>query len=475
ARARCRQSLHRRRAARDQPEHVRAQRSHVGQPGRLLRRAEEHRAGTHREVLEGLASLGQALRDSADAIGRHEAAAHDRARARPRAAPLDPRRADGRRRHRDPPLDVGVHARDQRQGNDDHPDDALPRGSGEPLPQRRNHRRGPDHRERRHGQRHRQAAARSVRAELARARQRRAGARGLHGEAAQRTRDRGRGREGAGVERRVRAAVRQGAARLEHAHEDESARGAVHSARRQAGAQIGMSVAIERAQAREPNLWRINLVGLWTIVRKETRRVVRIWIQTIVPPAITMTLYFIIFGSLVGSRIGSMDGVPYMTFIAPGLIMMAVITNSFANVVSSFFSSKLMLHLEEMLVAPLAHTTIVLGFVVGGVVRGLLVAALVVVVAMFFTDLHVAHPLITFTTILLTAVVFSIAGLFNAIFAKTFDDISIIPTFVLTPLTYLGGVFFSITLLPPFWQKVALVNPILYMVNAFRYGMLGSS
>jgi ABC-2 type transport system permease protein len=194
-----------------------------------------------------------------------------------------------------------------------------------------------------------------------------------------------------------------------------------------------------------------------------------------VPPAITMTLYFIIFGSLVGSRIGTMDGVPYMTFIAPGLIMMAVITNSFANVVSSFFSSKLMLHLEEMLVAPIAHTTIVLGFVVGGVVRGLLVAALVVVVAMFFTNLHVAHPFITFTTILLTAVVFSIAGLFNAIFAKSFDDITIIPTFVLTPLTYLGGVFFSIQLLPPFWQGVAQLNPILYMVNAFRYGMLGSS
>jgi ABC-2 type transport system permease protein len=234
-------------------------------------------------------------------------------------------------------------------------------------------------------------------------------------------------------------------------------------------------LAIERAEVGKPNLWRINLVGLWTIVRKETRRVVRIWIQTIVPPAITMTLYFIIFGSLVGSRIGTMDGVPYMTFIAPGLIMMAVITNSFANVVSSFFSSKLMLHLEEMLVAPLAHTTIVLGFVVGGIVRGLLVAALVVVVALFFTDLDVAHPLITFTTILLTAVVFSIAGLFNAIFAKTFDDISIIPTFVLTPLTYLGGVFFSISLLPPFWQNVAKLNPILYMVNAFRYGLLGSA
>jgi ABC-2 type transport system permease protein len=224
-----------------------------------------------------------------------------------------------------------------------------------------------------------------------------------------------------------------------------------------------------------PNLFKVNLVGLGTIVRKETRRVVRIWIQTIVPPAITMTLYFIIFGSLVGNRIGQMDGVPYTTFIAPGLIMMSVITNSFANVVSSFFSSKLMLHLEEMLVAPLAYATIVVGFVVGGVVRGVLVAALVTVVALFFTDLHVVHPFVTMTTILLTAVVFSIAGLLNAIFAKSFDDISIIPTFVLTPLTYLGGVFFSIALLPPFWQKVALANPILYMVNAFRYGMLGKS
>jgi ABC-2 type transport system permease protein len=239
--------------------------------------------------------------------------------------------------------------------------------------------------------------------------------------------------------------------------------------------ELATTRAARAAPSARPNLVRINLVGLHTIVRKETRRVVRIWVQTIVPPAITMTLYFIIFGSLVGRRIGQMDGVSYTTFIAPGLIMMAVITNSFANVVSSFFSSKLMLHLEEMLVAPLAHSTIVLGFVAGGVVRGLLVAALVVVVALFFTDLHVVHPLVTVTTIVLTAVVFSTAGLFNAIFARSFDDISIIPTFVLTPLTYLGGVFFSTSLLPPFWQKLALVNPILYMVNAFRYGMLGKS
>jgi ABC-2 type transport system permease protein len=224
-----------------------------------------------------------------------------------------------------------------------------------------------------------------------------------------------------------------------------------------------------------PNLLKTNLVGFWTIVCKETRRVVRIWLQTIIPPAITMTLYFVIFGSLIGRRIGSIDGVPYTTFIAPGLIMMAVITNSFANVVSSFFSSKMMLHLEEMLVSPLSFATIVLGFVVGGVVRGVLVAALVTVVALFFTDLHVVHPFITFSTVILTAVVFSLAGLLNAIFAKTFDDISIIPTFVLTPLQYLGGVFFSISMLSPIWQTLAKVNPILYMINAFRYGLLGTS
>jgi ABC-2 type transport system permease protein len=232
------------------------------------------------------------------------------------------------------------------------------------------------------------------------------------------------------------------------------------------------------ARAGEPeqlNLLTVNLIGLGTIVIKECRRVLRIWIQTIIPPAITMTLYFVIFGSLIGRRIGDMGGLSYTTFIAPGLIMMAVITNSFGNVVSSFFSGKLQLHLEEMLVAPLSMFTIVLGYVVGGVFRGILVAALVTVVAMLFTDVPVAHPLITLSVVVLTAMVFSLAGLLNALFAKNFDDISIIPTFVLTPLTYLGGVFFSISLLSDFWQRIALANPILYMVNAFRYGMLGSS
>jgi ABC-2 type transport system permease protein len=224
-----------------------------------------------------------------------------------------------------------------------------------------------------------------------------------------------------------------------------------------------------------PGRLRTNLIGLYTIVLKEIGRVARIWIQTIIPPAITMTLYFVIFGSLIGRRIGDMDGVPYTTFIAPGLIMMSVITNSFGNVVSSFFSSKLQMHLEEMLVAPLSYVTIVFGFVIGGVARGLTVAALVTVVAMFFTDLTLVHPFITLIVVVLTAMIFALAGLVNAIWATKFDDISIIPTFVLTPMTYLGGVFFSISLLGPVWQKLALINPVLYMVNAFRYGMLGVS
>ncbi|MEL7309941.1 MAG: ABC transporter permease [Pseudomonadota bacterium] len=218
-----------------------------------------------------------------------------------------------------------------------------------------------------------------------------------------------------------------------------------------------------------------NWIAFRTIVRKEYLRVIRIWIQTIVPPAITMTLYFLIFGSLIGSRIGTMDGVGYMQFIAPGLIMMSVITNSYGNVVSSFFGAKFQRHIEEMLVSPVPNSIIILGHVAGGVVRGLMVGGLVCIVALMFTRITVAHPLITISIVILTSVVFSLAGFINAVFAKKFDDISIVPTFVLTPLTYLGGVFYSISLLPEFWQKVSLANPILYMVNAFRYGMLGQS
>ena len=219
----------------------------------------------------------------------------------------------------------------------------------------------------------------------------------------------------------------------------------------------------------------LNLVAVKTIIRKEMVRVLRIWIQTIVPPAITMTLYFVIFGNLIGKRIGSMDGFDYMQYIAPGLIMMSVITNSYGNVVSSFFGAKFTRHIEEMLVAPMSNASIIVGHVAGGVLRGLLVGTLVTVIALFFTHLDIAHPFIMISVVFLSSIVFSLAGFINAIFATKFDDISIVPTFILTPLTYLGGVFYTISLLPPFWQSVSKANPILYMVNAFRYGILGKS
>ncbi len=219
----------------------------------------------------------------------------------------------------------------------------------------------------------------------------------------------------------------------------------------------------------------LNLVAVKTIMRKEIIRVMRIWIQTIVPPALTMTLYFIIFGNLIGKRIGSMDGFDYMQYIAPGLIMMSVITNSYGNVVSSFFGAKFGRHIEEMLVSPMSNAAIIIGHVAGGVMRGLLVGALVTMIALGFTNLEIQHPLITISMVFLSSIVFALAGFINAVFARKFDDISIVPTFILTPLTYLGGVFYSISLLPDFWQTVSRANPILYMVNAFRYGILGTS
>ena len=216
-------------------------------------------------------------------------------------------------------------------------------------------------------------------------------------------------------------------------------------------------------------------IALWTLVRKEVRRFLRIWPQTLLPPAITMSLYFVIFGNLVGSRIGEMGGFSYMQFIVPGLIMMSVITNSYSNVASSFFSAKFQRNVEELLVAPVPNYIIVLGYVGGGVARGILVGLIVSLLSLFFVDIKVHHLFILMSTVVLTATLFSLAGLINAVYAKTFDDISIIPTFVLTPLTYLGGVFYSLSLLPEFWQYVSKVNPIVYMVNAFRYGFLGVS
>lgn len=212
-----------------------------------------------------------------------------------------------------------------------------------------------------------------------------------------------------------------------------------------------------------------------TIVYKEVSRFVRIWPQTILPPAVTMTLYFVIFGNLIGSRIGEMGGFSYMEYIAPGIIMMSVITNSYSNVVSSFYSSKFQKHLEEMLVAPVPNWVILAGYITGGVSRGLMVGTVVTCVALFFTKLHIHSVPITILTVLCTSILFSLGGLINGAFAKSFDDISIVPVFILTPLTYLGGVFYSIDLLPDFWRQLSLFNPVLYMVNAFRYGILGKS
>jgi ABC-2 type transport system permease protein len=214
-----------------------------------------------------------------------------------------------------------------------------------------------------------------------------------------------------------------------------------------------------------------NLTAFRTILIKETLRFSRIWIQTILPPAITTALYFVIFGNLIGSQIGAVGGKPYMEYLVPGLIMMAVITNSYANVVSSFFSSKFQHSIEEMLVSPIPNSLIISGFVAGGVARGMSVGLAVSLVSMFFSNIQVSHGLVA----VLTSVLFSLAGLINGIFAKSFDDISIVPTFVLTPLTYLGGIFYSIDMLPEFWRRVSLANPILYMINAFRFGMLGVS
>jgi ABC-2 type transport system permease protein len=219
----------------------------------------------------------------------------------------------------------------------------------------------------------------------------------------------------------------------------------------------------------------IRSTGFRTILIREYSRIVRIWGQTLVPSAVTATLYFIIFGSLIGRRVGDMNGFDYSTFLAPGLIMMSVITNSYGNVVSSFFGAKFGKHIEELLVSPLPNWIIVAGYVCGGLIRGLLVGLVVTVVAMIFTKLQVHHLGIILAAVLLTSAVFSLGGLLNAVFAKNFDQINWIPAFVLTPLTYFGGVFYSVDLLPGWAQAISKVNPILHMVNAFRYGFLGTS
>ncbi|MEJ8455394.1 ABC transporter permease [Xanthomonas oryzae pv. oryzae] len=218
-----------------------------------------------------------------------------------------------------------------------------------------------------------------------------------------------------------------------------------------------------------------NWIALATIVRREVQRILRIWGQTLVPPAITMTLYFLIFGGLIGSRVGEMGGYSYMQFIVPGLVMMSVIQNSYGNISSSFFGAKFGRHVEELLVSPMPNWVILWGYVSGAVLRGVMVGAIVLIIAMFFTPVRIPHPIVTLTTVLLGATIFSLAGFVNAIYAKKFDDVAIVPTFILTPLTYLGGVFYSVKLLPGWAEAATHANPIFYMVNAFRYDLLGSS
>lgn len=224
-----------------------------------------------------------------------------------------------------------------------------------------------------------------------------------------------------------------------------------------------------------PGRFKENCVALYTILRREIVRFLRIWMQTLLPPIISMALYFIIFGQLIGSRIGSMGGISYMEYLVPGLIMMSIITNAYGNVVASFFGAKFQRYVDEMLVAPLPSTIILWGYVLGGVARGIAVGICVVFISLLFTRIEVHHIAITLLVGILTSILFSLLGLINGILSKKFDDINIIPTFVLTPLTYLGGVFYSIDLLPTIWQKISYLNPIFYMVNAFRYGMLNQS
>ena len=216
-------------------------------------------------------------------------------------------------------------------------------------------------------------------------------------------------------------------------------------------------------------------IAFATILKKEMRRFLRIWLQTILPPMITTALYFVIFGKMIGSQLAPIDGFSYMDYIVPGLIMMTVISNSYANVVSSFYGSKFQRYVEELLIAPIPLSLILIGFVAGGVARGLTVGAMVTVVAAFFVDLQLHNLWVTLSVLFLTAVLFALGGFINAVYAKSFDDISIIPTFILTPLTYLGGIFYSVNMLPGIWQDISLANPILYMINTFRYGMIGVS
>ena len=216
-------------------------------------------------------------------------------------------------------------------------------------------------------------------------------------------------------------------------------------------------------------------ISLGTLVRREVKRFLRIWVQTLLPSLITTLLYFLIFGQIMGERIQMIHGVRYMAYISPGLIMMTIVTNAFNNVSSSFYGMRFQKNIEELLIAPIPNALLLLGFVLGGAVRGLIVGILVTLLSLCFTPLPISHPWVLLAILPSTALLFSLAGFLNGLFAKSFDDISMIPTFILTPLTYLGGIFYPIEALPPFWRSVSLLNPFVYIVNAFRYALIGIS
>ncbi len=218
-----------------------------------------------------------------------------------------------------------------------------------------------------------------------------------------------------------------------------------------------------------------NSVALYTLMRKEVTRFIRIWTQTLIPPVITTCLYFLIFGNLIGPRIGPMQGHTYIDFIVPGLVMMSIITGAYTNVASSFFSSKFQRFIEEIMVSPVPNYVILIGYMTGGICRGIVVGVIVLAVSTLFANVSIVSPVITIVIFILTALVFSLGGMLNGMFARKFDDVSIIPNFVLTPLIYLGGVFYSVQMLPQFWQTVSLANPLLYVINVARYAFLGSS
>src|SRR5690606_27913995 len=350
-----------------------------------------------------------------------------------------------------------------------HPHHALPGGSGEPVPQPRHHR--PRH-DRRAGADAR-PAGQAGRGRLPVRHRRRtagpaAGDRGHH-PGGDRQPHPGPGHAaGDGPQPRVRRVRGRRHPHPFDAHQEQPPGGAVRAAHRPEGARMSTPLVERSPRA-------ANWIALGTIVRREVNRILRIWGQTLVPPAITMTLYFLIFGGLIGSRIGDMGGYSYMEFIVPGLVMMSVIQNSYGNISSSFFGAKFGRHVEELLVSPMPNWVILWGYVAGAVLRGLMVGVIVLLIAMCFTKVRIPHPLVTLSTVLLGATIFSLAGFVNAVYARKFDDVAIVPTFILTPLTYLGGVFYSVKLLPGWAEAATHANPIFYMVNAFRYGLLGST